>query len=101
MAERQPTKVGPEQIPTALQHSLNKILDAIAESKNTLQKQIGSVAVELELLRADHNKLSERVKTTETTLETLQPEQQRTQQQLTGLKERVLTQENRAEDAEG
>ena len=90
-----------DQSPASLQQTLDKILNAIAESRDTLQQQIGSVAVELGLLRADHTKLSGRVTTHEAVLKTIQPEHQQIQQQLKGLTERVKLLENRAEDAEG
>ncbi|KAJ1214800.1 hypothetical protein NDU88_002411 [Pleurodeles waltl] len=48
-------------IPSSLQDTLDKILGAIEESKTTLQREIGQLSVELGLLRADHQKLSDRV----------------------------------------
>ena len=76
---------GAERLPPVLQLTLDKILQAIADTKSTLQSQIGSVAMELGLLRADHRSLSERVKSNEGTLGELQPAQKALQMQVDAL----------------
>ncbi|KAJ1138899.1 hypothetical protein NDU88_005279 [Pleurodeles waltl] len=65
-----------EPVPHSLQLTLDKILGAIEESKTTLQREICQVSVELGLLRADHQKLADRVREAETTLTGVAPAQQ-------------------------
>ena len=60
-------------MPPILQHTLDKILAAIADSKDTLQKQISTIAVEMGLLGADHKKLVDKVGATEGAIAELQP----------------------------
>ena len=50
-----------DKLPPALQSTLDQILLAIADTKTALQSQIGTVATELSLQRADHRKFVERV----------------------------------------
>ncbi|KAJ1205398.1 hypothetical protein NDU88_000833 [Pleurodeles waltl] len=45
--------------PLQVQDTLQKILEAIENSKNTLRQEIGKVSVELGLLRTDHRKTGE------------------------------------------
>ena len=90
-----------EEVPLALKATLDKILQAITETKETLQAQIGTVTTELSLLRADHRKLTEKVTTVEGEVTELKPVQQQLQAQMSSLTTRVQTLEKRAEDAEG
>ena len=87
-------------LPPALQMTLDKILLAITDTKTALQTQIGTVATELGLLRADHQKLNEKVKVTESSLEEIKPEHDTLQLQVRALTARVQVLENREEDAE-
>ena len=65
-----------DALPPALQLTLDKILQAITDTRDTLQLQIGTVSTELGLPRADHRNLVDRVKTTEDAVDILKPEQQ-------------------------
>ncbi|KAJ1205462.1 hypothetical protein NDU88_000897 [Pleurodeles waltl] len=48
-------------MPEGMSDTLNKILGAIEDSKFTPQMDIGKVSAELGLLRAEHQKLSDKV----------------------------------------
>ncbi|KAJ1136604.1 hypothetical protein NDU88_003019 [Pleurodeles waltl] len=54
---------------------LHKVLAAIADTTQALQQDISAVLVGLGLLRAEHHKLAERVKTVKTTVEEIKAEQ--------------------------
>ncbi|KAJ1118929.1 hypothetical protein NDU88_007116 [Pleurodeles waltl] len=88
-------------LPGKMQDTLDNILGASEESKNTLWQEIGKVSVELSLLRTDHQNLSAREKSTKATLADLHPSYQTHQTEITHLLERVQWLKNRAEDAEG
>ncbi|KAJ1119679.1 hypothetical protein NDU88_007864 [Pleurodeles waltl] len=60
-------------IPPSLQDTLDEILGAIEECKTTLQREIGQVSVELGLLRADYQKLADRVRCAEATFTDIAP----------------------------
>ncbi|KAJ1130812.1 hypothetical protein NDU88_009159 [Pleurodeles waltl] len=57
--------------PPQMQDTLQKILEAIEDSKKTLRQEIRKVSVELAPLRTDHWKLTDRVKNTEEDLKEL------------------------------
>ncbi|KAJ1151473.1 hypothetical protein NDU88_004253 [Pleurodeles waltl] len=82
-------------------NTLNKILRVIEDTKLTLSQEIWKVPSELSHLRSDHHKLVDRVTTTETSLEELQPVYRALRAQVTGLSERAQVLERRAEAAEG
>ncbi|KAJ1165273.1 hypothetical protein NDU88_005701 [Pleurodeles waltl] len=65
-----------DPVTPCLQATLDKILGAIEDTKTTLQGDIGQVSVEVSLLRADHQKLADRVQEAETVLAELLPVQQ-------------------------
>ncbi|KAJ1115859.1 hypothetical protein NDU88_004080 [Pleurodeles waltl] len=65
-----------EPVTPPLQATLDKILEAIEDSKTTLQWDIGQVSVKVNLLRADHQKLADRVKENEIVLAEISPVQQ-------------------------
>ncbi|KAJ1125487.1 hypothetical protein NDU88_003916 [Pleurodeles waltl] len=87
--------------PHSLQDTLDKIPGATEESKTILQREIGQVSVELSLLGADHQELTDRVRCAETTLTDMTPVQQEIHATVVQLTDRVLLLEHRAEDAEG
>ncbi|KAJ1096150.1 hypothetical protein NDU88_001294 [Pleurodeles waltl] len=66
-----------------------------------LHRDIGQVSVEVSLLRADHQKLSDRVQEAETVLTELSPVQQELTATVLQLMESVKWLERGAEDAEG
>ncbi|KAJ1128943.1 hypothetical protein NDU88_007315 [Pleurodeles waltl] len=90
-----------EPVTPPLQATLDKILGAIEDTKTTLQRDIGQVSVEVNLLRADHQKLADRVKENEIVLAEISPLQQELKATVLQLTERVQCLERRAEDAEG
>ncbi|KAJ1216689.1 hypothetical protein NDU88_004290 [Pleurodeles waltl] len=75
--------------PHSLQATLDKILGAKEESKTTLQWEIGQVSVELGLLRADHQKLADRVLGIETVLTDLAQAHQKIKATVPQLNDRV------------
>ncbi|KAJ1211888.1 hypothetical protein NDU88_007236 [Pleurodeles waltl] len=79
--------------------TLQKKLEAIEDSKNTLWQEIRKAFVELGLLRFDHWKLSDRVKNKEEELNDLGTLHRVHQTQLAHLTDRVQQLEHRAEDA--
>ncbi|KAJ1202345.1 hypothetical protein NDU88_006145 [Pleurodeles waltl] len=88
-------------VPSTMQDTLNRILRATEDTKLTLSQEIGKVSSELSHLRSDHHKLADRVTTTETSLEELQPAHRALWAQVTGLSEQVQILERRVEDVEG
>ncbi|KAJ1093077.1 hypothetical protein NDU88_006186 [Pleurodeles waltl] len=63
-------------VPEEMSDTLKKILGAIEDSKLTLQRDIGKVAAELGLLRADHQNLSDKLREVESTVTNIQPSHQ-------------------------
>ncbi|KAJ1188111.1 hypothetical protein NDU88_004876 [Pleurodeles waltl] len=53
--------------------SLEKVLQAILDIKASLEARINTVSIEVNLLRADHRKLTDRVSETKSCLSTLVP----------------------------
>ena len=76
-------------LPDALQLHLNKVIEAIKTSREALEHKIETVLVDLNLLRADHKKVAERVKANESTLADLQPAVDANNDRITGLTERM------------
>ncbi|KAJ1122585.1 hypothetical protein NDU88_001071 [Pleurodeles waltl] len=76
-ADKGPTEVKMvvDAIPQPQQNSLDKILEAIADVKTMLQREIGLVVVPLGLLRTDHHIVANRLKESETAIAELQPAQ--------------------------
>ncbi|KAJ1096788.1 hypothetical protein NDU88_001919 [Pleurodeles waltl] len=72
-----------------LQATLDKILGAIDDTKVTLERDIKQVLVEVSLLRADHQKLADRVQEAETALVELSLAQRELGSTVLQLKERV------------
>lgn len=83
------------------QQQMHQILQAIADSKTALQSDIAQVSLNLGLLRADHGKLSDRVKQLESTIEEHEPTWKQTEVRMDDINNRLQTLERRAEDAEG
>ncbi|KAJ1083279.1 hypothetical protein NDU88_003438 [Pleurodeles waltl] len=90
---------GPAQ--PLVQVTLDKILGAIEENRTMLQRDIGQVAVEVGLLRADHQKLADRVQEMETALAELSPRQGELVAMVLQLTDRVQRLQRRVEEAEG
>lgn len=84
-----------------IRQQLDKILEAITDTRNALQQDIGAVSVGLGLLRTEHHKLEDRVKGTERKIEEIQPECTKLTTQMLELKDRVDLLEKHAEDSEG
>ncbi|KAJ1190611.1 hypothetical protein NDU88_007349 [Pleurodeles waltl] len=80
---------------------MEKVLQAILDTKTSLEGKIDTVVAEVNTLRMEQRKLTERVATTEITLKLTQPDitdlKQRLQQQET----EILRLNKRAEEAEG
>ncbi|KAJ1114891.1 hypothetical protein NDU88_003121 [Pleurodeles waltl] len=89
----------PQQL--QMQDTLQKILEAIEDSKNSLQEEIWKVSTERGLLRTDHQKLVERVDNAEKELNEMDTSHRAQQTQLGHLTDRVQRMEHRAGDAEG
>ncbi|KAJ1107978.1 hypothetical protein NDU88_005363 [Pleurodeles waltl] len=87
--------------PPLMQATLQKILEAIEESKNTLRQEIGKVWKELSHLKADHQKLYDRVNTTEEELTRLGTQQPSHETHITHLTDKVQRIEYQAKNAEG
>lgn len=84
-----------------MKQQVDLILAAIADIRRALQQDIPQVAAGLGLLRADHAKLSDRVKCVEVKLEEMEPTQKALETKMSDVLRRVHTLEKRAEDAEG
>ena len=79
---------------------LDQILAAIDFTRSRLETKIGEVAEGLSLLREDHNKLKDRVTTTEHTLKELRPQISQSGSLIEELTDRIRYLEGRAEDSE-
>ena len=80
---------------------LDRILAAIESSRISMESKISSVAHDVNILRDDHRKLTEKVKQTEQSISILRPEVTDNTTQTHDLLDRVRFLEGRAEDAEG
>ena len=80
---------------------LDKILAAIESSRISMETKISSIAHDVNILREDHRKLTDRVKQTEQSITTLRPQVTDSTTQTNDLLDRVRFLEGRAEDAEG
>ncbi|KAJ1192956.1 hypothetical protein NDU88_002262 [Pleurodeles waltl] len=78
-----------------------KILQAIQDTKTTLETKIDTISQEVNLLHADTRKLADRVDDTESSLATMQPTVQDLQTQMSQLRMEVSSLHCRAEEAEG
>ncbi|KAJ1191520.1 hypothetical protein NDU88_000836 [Pleurodeles waltl] len=88
----------PKEVVPSLQTQINRILTVIADTKATLQQDIGAVLAGLGLLRAQHHKLTEKVKDVETGLEEVRSAQADVTRQATALADKVRVLEHRSED---
>ncbi|KAJ1146948.1 hypothetical protein NDU88_013200 [Pleurodeles waltl] len=77
-----------------------KVLQAVLDTKTSLERKIDSVVLEVNLLRTDQRKLSERVATTETTLETAQSAIIEMKAQIQCMENNIASLQRRAEDDE-
>ncbi|KAJ1157197.1 hypothetical protein NDU88_009912 [Pleurodeles waltl] len=80
---------------------LEKVLPAIVDTKQTLQQDISAVSVGLGLLRSEHHKLAEMVRTVEATVGEIKPDKAEFACGLVDLTETVKVLEHRAKDADG
>ncbi|KAJ1100209.1 hypothetical protein NDU88_005296 [Pleurodeles waltl] len=78
-----------------------KILHAILDTKTSLETKIDTVSLEVNLLRADHRKLAERVTQAEAITQTLPPTFQSLQTQIASMQKELNALHRRAEDADG
>ncbi|KAJ1170869.1 hypothetical protein NDU88_002740 [Pleurodeles waltl] len=76
------------------------ILAAIQESKMAFENQIATLAGEVGLLREDHNKLKDRVKTTEEMMSEMTPQVKALMHKLTLMNNEMRTLAIKVEDAE-
>ena len=90
-----------QALPEALQLHLDKVLEAINASREALEHKIESVVVDVNLLRADHKKVAEKVKEQETLLAEMRPELGATTSHVRELNEKIETVERRMEELEG
>ena len=79
----------------------DKILQAIQDTKTTLETKIDTVALDLGILRADHRKLAERVTELESGSLTVQPTIHQLQKEVRDMAVDVGALQRRAEEAEG
>ncbi|KAJ1168814.1 hypothetical protein NDU88_000727 [Pleurodeles waltl] len=88
---------------TLMSHSsqFEKVLQAIMDTKTSLETRIDTVSQDLNILRVDHGKLSDKMKTTEAALSELAPTVADNQKQILRLNAEVKSLLRRAEEAEG
>ncbi|KAJ1101676.1 hypothetical protein NDU88_006741 [Pleurodeles waltl] len=79
----------------------NKVLQAILNTKTSLETRIATIATDVTLLQADHRKLTDHVEETESSLAALRPTVQDLHFQLKQMQLDLTTLHTRAEDAEG
>ncbi|KAJ1081929.1 hypothetical protein NDU88_002101 [Pleurodeles waltl] len=79
----------------------DKILQAILDTKTSLESRIDAVAQDVTIRRADHRKLSGKVGETESEMAALRPSVQDLRSQMKQLATEVATLQRRAEDTEG
>ena len=87
--------------PPPPEDKLDRILAAIESSRISMETKISSIAHDVNILRDDHRKLTEKVKQTEQSITTLKPQVTDNTTQMHDLLDRVRFLEGRAEDAEG
>ncbi|KAJ1110034.1 hypothetical protein NDU88_007389, partial [Pleurodeles waltl] len=86
---------------TAHSSQFDKILQAIQDTKSSLEQGIDFVSQDVGVLRADQHKLTDRVQDAETTLYTVKPTVDELQTQMKQLNTEVMTLHRTMEDAEG
>ena len=87
--------------PFTHEDKLDRILEAIDFTRDRLETKMGEVTEGLNILRADHNKLKDRVAQTERNLGELTPKITETHSGIQDLTDRIRYLEGRAEDSEG
>ena len=92
---------GLETILAAHSKQFECILQAIQDTKSSLESKIDAITLDVGLLRADHRKLVSRVASVETNLSELQPTTRDLQHTVKRLATEVHVLQRRAEDAEG
>lgn len=80
---------------------LDLILREIKDTRAALEQQIGTLATGLNLLKADHKKLSETVQDHDRSLKTMEPQIATHDTQIQQLQTQMTTLQERVEDAEG
>lgn len=95
----------PETIPPNLHdeqsHKLDLILKEIKDTRSALETQIGTISVGLNLLKADHKNLSEKVKANKLALDDLIPQHTLHQSNIAQLQNQIKGLQDRVDDAEG
>ncbi|KAJ1189179.1 hypothetical protein NDU88_005930 [Pleurodeles waltl] len=79
----------------------DKLMHAVLETRTSLEGKIDSIAAEVNILRVKHRKLAEKVTTTESALESVQPDISEMKTKLRHLETEVMQLQKQAEDAEG
>ncbi|KAJ1181529.1 hypothetical protein NDU88_006736 [Pleurodeles waltl] len=82
-------------------NKLDKILEAIADTRQDLRARVNAVATELSLLRGDQRKLMDRIIQKECVIRELQPSVTHLACQVRSLSSKFQELEDRAEDSEG
>ncbi|KAJ1155617.1 hypothetical protein NDU88_008346 [Pleurodeles waltl] len=85
----------------SIHSQLDQVLASKADTKQSLQKDIGTVSVALGLLRAEYYKLSQRVRTVEHTVEGFKPDHAALSHNLQDLEARAKILDQREVDVEG
>ncbi|KAJ1157589.1 hypothetical protein NDU88_010294 [Pleurodeles waltl] len=96
VTHRGPSEGEKKTVAPMIQAQFDRILAAIADTKTSLQQDIGVVSVGLGLLQAEHRKLVEKMREVEKVVEDMQLAQQDLMKQMGELDERVLKLERRA-----
>ena len=90
-----------QELPASLQTHLNKVLAAINASRESLEHKIETVIIDVNLLRADQQKIADRVKSTETQILDIQPTVESNTTQLQEIRDKIKQMEKRVEELEG
>ncbi|KAJ1181547.1 hypothetical protein NDU88_006753 [Pleurodeles waltl] len=93
----------PKMSETLTTHStqIEKVLQAVLDTRTSLEGKIDTLVAEVNILRTEHRKLADRVTTAETTLETAQPDIEEIKLRLQQQESEIQRLHKRADEAEG
>lgn len=77
------------------------ILKEIRDSRSALEPQLSTISVDINLLKDDHRKFAYKVKITEQTVETIVPQVNNHDEELSQMRQQIESLQARADDAEG
>ncbi|KAJ1165689.1 hypothetical protein NDU88_006106 [Pleurodeles waltl] len=80
---------------------LDIILQEIRDSRQAIEKKLGSIMIELNILKDDQKKLSDRMKQTESNVAEILPTHKENKDAIEHLQQQVKALQERVEDAEG